>query len=345
MIAVYLGLLSVLLAVVPGCGGSDASPAPAGAGGTGTVPQSGPPECMPLAPVERDVAFGTIAGAGRSTDGTLYVVDSTASGLRLFISEGDRLVRHPVLGSGASGTDTMSSVSLSSTDAQGELHVRIDTDPSGMRMGIVHGHIDGKEFVIGGEGEVLVVEPATSLAGRTGKQTETFRLEHAALVEEDRWLIVISPETDASYEDFRVFFGTADELIEGANLRYGRGLDIHGTDHLQVRFGAVDASAELRNSPSSSPATLELDGKSVPISELRPAAAPQGARFFCSDVCVDGSTRTRPPVGWCGGDACGTMVQRRCIDGTMAAMTMSCSCIESIWLCELAGPPGKCPGE
>src|SRR5688572_29072331 len=69
----------------------------AGAGTLELVP------CDPLVPVDVPTELGTIIAVGQDAAGTLYVVDrdpNNTNTVRLFVSDGDTLVRQDVAGGG-----------------------------------------------------------------------------------------------------------------------------------------------------------------------------------------------------------------------------------------------------
>src|SRR5689334_9440605 len=101
--------------------------------GTGTGGASaGPIACDPfLAPA---LSLGTIVGAGEDANGTLYVVDSPPD-FRVFVSEGDDLVRQYVSGFASEGENDFIFDVLEHDPA---FTLKLETDGP-TRMGVLFG--------------------------------------------------------------------------------------------------------------------------------------------------------------------------------------------------------------
>src|SRR5262249_11890809 len=113
------------------------------------------PSCDPLAGVPVPITLGTLVGAGRDTDGTIYAIDQ-APDLRGFVSSGAMVQRVVVAGSGSDGASSVN-VSVSQPVAF-SLKVEL-TGGVATRMGIVHGALDAKTFEIGVVGTALELVP------------------------------------------------------------------------------------------------------------------------------------------------------------------------------------------
>ena len=138
-----LGFVVMMLGA--GCSGGETTTNPA---------QDGVVACEPLASVSVALELGQVLGAGKSSDGTLYVVDQTEQGQRVFVSDGDELVLQTVSGSGETvdGDGTLTSLWLDDP----ERHVALWQGRDGTtRMAVLQGELpaDAKAFEIGLAGE------------------------------------------------------------------------------------------------------------------------------------------------------------------------------------------------
>ena len=239
-----------------------------------------PDACDPLADLGTPITLANILGAGRHADGTLYVVDDGGRDhQRAFISNGDVLQRFIVAGSGSSGAEN-----LTLSIASPEVTIRIDSPgPHPVRMGVVRGKLDDKTFEVGTTGDVLEIVDAEALAGLTVKNVPgNVVVEYNASLPDGLRLFVSRPEVDWTYEDFRVFFGTPDNMVERPLVHASRGNTTFLTFTVDgVDFQAVIPSAALGDR---APATLAYGTAPGITMTLLPTdvRARVGLRFVCT---------------------------------------------------------------
>jgi hypothetical protein len=240
----------------------------------GDTAASAPVACDPLATTTLPITMGTFVAAGKDAAGTVYFIDDAGSGnKRLFISSGQVLQRQPV---GGSGEIDGSYLIL----ATAEIQVAVEMGPGGpQQMGVHRGPLAGKTFVIGSEGEVLSLLGASDLRGFTlANLPGAVNVEHFGTLPDGRVLLVTSPAVDHSYDEFRVFFGPSDRLVERKNLQISRGsytrlsFDDEG-QLVQAVFGSPLAPAVMSE--------ITVDGQTQPLTVAPPGARPQGATYFC----------------------------------------------------------------
>jgi hypothetical protein len=186
----------------------------------GSPASSVPWSCDPFHPTTKLIALTNVLGAGQDTDGTLYVVDQPQadSEQRVFVSSGGTLQRQRVAGSGteSSGGGVMS-YSLSVSDHVPPFMLKLETNAAGpTAMGVLQNPpLDVKTFSIGQQGSVLTLVPASQVAALpvANIPAETF-IEYNATLPDGRALLVVRPRDDWTYQDFRVFFGAPDHMVE-----------------------------------------------------------------------------------------------------------------------------------
>ncbi|HYP90529.1 MAG TPA: hypothetical protein VEQ59_20300, partial [Polyangiaceae bacterium] len=191
------GLLAV--ALVAGCQGGET---------TTDDEQAGVVACDPLATEAVTLELGKVLGAGKSSDGTLYVIDEVEQRPRVFIADGDELVLRAASGTGQT-SDADGELFSFSLDGEPELHVQLWLGNDGSsRMGVLQGELPkgAKEFEIGAQGEELEPVAPGAVADLALRQDRIdVMVEYAATVSGDRLLVVLRPEKLDSYEQFRVF--------------------------------------------------------------------------------------------------------------------------------------------
>jgi hypothetical protein len=237
-----------------------------------------PVACEPLESTEVPLSLGRVTAVGKALDGTLYVVDedpdSTAEH-RVYVSEGLTLVRHEVRGSGESNEGDVQRLALSTGGSQPfTLFVELHGTPT--RMKVANGPLRDKNLDLSAQpGNELEVLDASVLAGLRVRNLEgTVFVEYSARVESQRRLVVTRPEHDWSYDDFRVFFGSAESLEERSVTSVDRALD-GGSTWIKFRVGAESAEAFFptrlsvpREPNNDEPDTLTIGSKSLTIERL-----------------------------------------------------------------------------
>jgi hypothetical protein len=251
-----------------------------------------PVACEPLETTEVPLTLGHVTAVGKAVDGTLYVVDDNpeAEGNhRLYVSEGLALVRHEVAGTGETNEGDVQRLTLSAGGSEPfTLFVELHGTPT--RMKVVDGPLRDKNLDVSAQpGDELEVSDASVLAGLRVRNLEgTVFVEYSARLEGKQRLIVTRPEHDWSYDDFRVFFGSAERLEERSVISVIRARD-GGSTWIKFRVGAESAEAffptrlSVPGGPTNDePDTLTVGSKSLTIERL-PMDAPEldGLSFAC----------------------------------------------------------------
>jgi hypothetical protein len=269
-------LVRALLLLAVGCGQGSSTDTTSKPAGASTV------SCDPLAPTVLPIVGGRIAGVGKDPAGTLYLVDEVERvGLRLFVSQGMSLPRRRVWGTAGEGSGPGARVLVSSEDEAGELNLQIEVGDAGpTKMGLLRGRIpSSKFFTVGVDGVELQVLPSKVPDGyHLENLPGTFGVSYLGSVADGRVVLVTSPSVDTRYEDFRLFFGPADRLIERPLVRVAVGsystlvFTVDGREAIAV-FG----------SPLNTFVTsmLTIDGDSQPLTVSDARTPPPGASFFC----------------------------------------------------------------
>jgi len=289
---------------ITGAGGTGGSTQQAGAGGNPNAAEAGPStadgsvSCNPFQPPTKPITLTNVLGAGRDTDGTLYVVDQPQpGGERVFVSSGTTLQRQSGAGAGTeSSGNGVVSYTFSITDHTPPLMLRLETDASGpTAMGVLQNPSpDIKTFTIGQQGNVLTLVPASQLASLlvANIPAQTF-IEYNATLSDGRALLVVRPSDDWTYQDFRVFFGTPDHMAEqsvGQVIRYQDGGST--TINFTIDGLAAVASFPVQLSPGGlvkGPSTLTIGATQFPLTLGPTDSPPTGETYFClGNPSIDG---------------------------------------------------------
>ena len=267
-----LAVTAVLLAA--GCQGEDAGDTP----------------CDPLAAQPEAIVLGEILGVGRDAGGTLYLVDETDSASigRVFISEGDALVRRRVLGGGTSNVSGVSARTLT-IEAPEPLRLLIEMGPSETRMALSRS--EGRDLRIddlGSDAELLEVLDEDALEGLELRNLPgNVEIEYLVETERGELLLVVRPaDEELDYDDFRLFFGPPTGLLEREVASVERQRD-GGTTHILFGLNGDEADAffPIVSSAGGSepgPATLTVEDRSVPLTALDRDVLDR-AEFRCLD--------------------------------------------------------------
>jgi hypothetical protein len=246
--------------------------------------------CDPLEAQPQPIVLGEILGIGRDAAGTLYVADETASASdeRVFISEGDVLVRRRVLGGGSSN---VSGVSVRTLTIEGPepLRLLIETGPSDTRMALSRTEERVQRIDdLGSDPELLEVLDEDALEGLELRNLPgDVEIEYLVETERGELLLVVRPAgEELDYEDFRLFFGPPSGLLErevGSVRRQRDG----GTTNILFRLNGDEADAFFPILFSDGgfepgPPTLTVDGRSVPLTPVEHDVLDR-AEFRCLD--------------------------------------------------------------
>ena len=237
--------------------------------------------CQPLEAREVPTTVGALLGVGQGSGGVLYVVEQEGSDHRLFVSSGTELRRVRISGS---GTLPNNSVVLSVSEHQPPFRLKLEgAGTPALRMGLwLNPDPMRRDFTVGVEGETLVVRRREALNGLVVRNLEgAVHTEYLAQIEDGRRLLVVRPEDDGSYTDFRVFVGTPERMDERAVTSVLRERD-GGTTH--IRFALDDGTEALAYFPTplrpEAQAMLTVADTVLQMTVER-GQAPTGFQFFC----------------------------------------------------------------
>jgi hypothetical protein len=238
--------------------------------------------CEPLAAHDQPIALETVVAVGRHADGTLYVIEQTAdSQYRVFASRNGALWRQRIGGSGEINMDGKSILLFTASDDTGLFSLELETATSGSRrMGVVRGGFSGpqKTFVIGQQGDELVVVGADALAGLAIHNLPgEVVVEHQARLQDGRRLLVSRPRDDWN-GTFRLFLGTNMDMRE----RRVTNTAISSTTTIFFILDLQEASVHFPSvlSPGDT-AWFKDSGVTQPITELPPDAPTADLMFLC----------------------------------------------------------------
>ena len=253
---------------------------------SGSPADSVPWSCDPFSPITKPITLTNVLGAGRDTDGTLYVVDQPQpGGERVFVSSGGTLQRQRIDGSGteSSGGGVMS-YTLFVSDHVPPLILKLENNAAGpTAMGVLQGTLADKTFTIGQQGSVLTLVPSAQVAGLpvANIPAETV-IEYNATLSDGRALLVVRPRDDWTYQDFRVFFGSPDHMVErtvSQVVRYQDG----GSTTINFTVDGVPAVASFPVSLTgvAAPPTLTIGATKYTLTLAPIASPPAEYSYFC----------------------------------------------------------------
>jgi hypothetical protein len=224
--------------------------------------------CKPLGATAAELSLGQILGAGRDGD-VIYVADELDGETRLFVSEAGDLVRMTVRGRGEDSAPDSSIVSVDFETPAGasmSLTIRREGD-----VVVAVELIEGSAKEGGTDGVSLeLVDEATVREMPIASFSNPVFVEYYAEIDGGERILVIRPEVDWSYEDFRVFYGAGRELAEREVTNVVRGRD-GGTTTISFVMDGAPAEAFF---PVSGEPTVTIDGDAHAVSPLEgePAA-------------------------------------------------------------------------
>lgn len=253
--------------------------------------------CDPLAAREQPIALREVLAAGETSDGTIYVVDRPAGGddgeEHVFISHGDELRRVRVAGAGSVGTGDRS-YSFEVEADPGRLTIAIVIADGETRMAVA----PGEDFDRGGgvfnaivaAGEELDVLDESAIAGMQLRNLPgEIYVEYFAETEDGIEIVVVRPEDDWSYKDFRVFHGLPNRMEEREVIEVLRARDGGTTDiefvvdgvHYTAHFGV-----DLATPDGLGPAYLDTNDERIDLMRHDPDRASLRERTF---LCLVGN--------------------------------------------------------
>jgi hypothetical protein len=247
----------------------------------GPVTPGGP--CDPLAPHELPVTLGTVLGVGKDAAGKTYMADQVPGKSidRVFVSDGNSLVRKRVTGSGSSGAPPDADYNFSFEDPP-DVRALLIQQRGGSVTGMALGP-EGTRGFIGDPGavtETLTVQDNGSVSAFALKNLPgDVTIEYVADVDGGDVIVVTRPTDDWEYTDFRLFYGSGEnamserQVVSVLRSRSG-GTDIQfkvdGANYT-VRFTVEVIFADGGGQGSKpGPATLDKGGTSSSVIERFP---------------------------------------------------------------------------
>lgn len=243
-------------------------------------PSIGDQPCDPLASETTDESLVDVRGVGRSEAGVLYVIDDVDHDSRVYVSEGDLLVRHRVLGFGETNQGDTTTVVLSVSGQPQDFVLAHEQTGSDVRMALAFG-IEARdiESVITA-GELIEVVPNDTVDGMDASFVREVELEYHARIEADEEVVVVRPRDDWDYDDFRVFIGPADTMAEHRVYEVLRALD-GGSTTIELDY---DGSRAVLDFPyvnmAPGQATFTVGGQTRDIDWLDASAFVAGDHAF-----------------------------------------------------------------
>jgi hypothetical protein len=236
------------------------------------------------------ITLGTVSAAGRSADGTLYVVSSAGTAnTQVFVSSGQVLQRKRSSGSGSSGAasgEVNETVSYEDDSVPNRL---VFKQTNGVVNGLALVHDGDKSFFdqLPGSAEHLAIVAPSELATLTvqnlpGEQV----LELSARTPDGDRVVVTRPRDDWSYESFRVFYGSESAVDErtvrnaGSSKSGSRYLtfEVDGAD-FELAFGRVLLAVGMVT-PNSGALTTPTGARALALDD-ETKGLPSGLHFRC----------------------------------------------------------------
>jgi hypothetical protein len=251
----------------------------------GSVTGSG---CDPLAPAP--ITLGAIVGVGQDAGGTLYV--DAANGI--FVSEGGRLIRQHVVGTGQSGsTEFTFSLQSSAADGGSAGALLVETNGS-TATAMALGPPGSRSFLGQSDAGVtsLTLVAASAVSGMTVVNTPNVISYVGDVANGDVVLATVPLNEDATSNDggLSIFYGPPSDVAERTITAFGQSLSGNGT----VTFLVGDVPYVLAfgqvQGPDAGPfGTFALEGLTpqggaqlaVTLRSPTPAADPPGFAFTC----------------------------------------------------------------
>lgn len=189
-----------------------AYPTVAGCGNAARDEQAGSDElvaCDPFRATSVPTRLGAVIAVGQDESGTVYVLDRDEnSELRVFASSGDTLVRKEVTGSGEGPGWYVVSVSNPT------FKLKVEGSGGDLRIGILHGDCQCKDFEIASADEVLeTLPPEAAAAFRVQNLSNEIVGEFWLTVDDGRRLLVSRARYDWD-DSVRLFLGPPEAISE-----------------------------------------------------------------------------------------------------------------------------------
>jgi hypothetical protein len=172
--------------------------------------------CDALSAPEQAIELGDVLAAGRAADGQVYVLSETDDGeLLAFVSEDGVLQRRRVLGEG-SGNEGSKTSRQATVEGAPAFTLYLETSADGV---IVFVRTESEERIVSLDDidaaemlELLAEDELTDL--EPSNLAPLVWIEYFGTLDDDRRVLVVRPADDWAFEDFRVFLGTPDRMLE-----------------------------------------------------------------------------------------------------------------------------------
>jgi hypothetical protein len=242
--------------------------------------------CDPLAADTQPAELGHVFAVGEAPDGTLYVVSGVASPSnvdRVFVSEGGALQRRRVSGTGDRG-GLSGDMDITASYEDGATASRLVVKQrANVVVGIALVHDQGRSFFdeLPSNALQLKILDASKIRSLPLKNLPAeVQIEFVASAADGSQLVLTRPRDDWSYEDFRLYFGRDDKLIERKIVNASRGSNTYLTFLVDgAQYDAVFASglspnteSTVRGAPSGEQTLTLVHGT---------PSLPEGATFEC----------------------------------------------------------------
>jgi hypothetical protein len=280
--------LIALALIVPfaACKASNLTPADGALPATETA-------CDPLAP--KPITPGTIVGVGQDAAGTLYV--DAASGV--FVSEGGRLIRQHITGSGQAGaTQFLFTFEPAGDDGSSARNLLVETSGS-TATAMALGRAGTKSFLGQSDAGVtsLTLVAASTIAGMTVVNTPNV-IEYVGDVANGDVILAAVPlnsdstSIDGGVQDsgLSIFYGPPGALAQRTITAFGESLSGNGTLTFLVGDLPYLLAFGMVQGPDAGPlGTFALEGLTpqggaqiaVTLRSPTPSADPPGLSFTC----------------------------------------------------------------
>jgi len=219
-------------------------------------------------------------GVGKDSAGTIYMADEVTAPYtdRVFVSSGNSLWRKRVSGSGQSGGTADRDYTFSYVDGTNNPALIIQIR-GGVTTAMAVGPGDSRSFIGPADAgqQTLTVLDKSAISGMTLRNLpgDVF-IEYVADVSNGNIIIVTRPQDDWTDKSFRVFYGTAQAMLERPLISFSRGNDTYITfqvdsaqylAHFVLTMAPADAGVNVQHPPG----TLEPgDGSTWTITERLP---------------------------------------------------------------------------
>jgi hypothetical protein len=232
--------------------------------------------CEPLAAVEEPVELGTVLGIGEAAGGTVYLMDEVTPDVRVFVSDGGELRRAPVSGGGRIHEGGAVTNLASFEYGESLLTMGVESTESATRAAVGPGGERSFEALLA-NGEELTILPESVLDDYSLRNLPgDVEVEYVAAVATGERLVVIRPSYDWTYDDFRLFVGEPEPLVERQVLGVTRARDGGST---WIRFDLHGEAADI-SFPVTAPASLTTKNGTSSV-ELLPRETITSFSFEC----------------------------------------------------------------